>query len=73
MGRFLGQLSSDADGITIGEMKVAHFNIPAAKVVAADADGILDGTAFGAAASVVTTFLAQPPTPMTLTAVASAA
>lgn len=73
MGRFLGQLSSDADGITIGEMKVAHFNIPAAQVVAADADGILDGTAFGAAASVVTTFLAQPPTPMTLTAVASAA
>ena len=71
MGRFLGQLSSDAYGATVDEIKVGHFNIPAAKVVAPDADGILDGTAFPAAAGTVTTFLAQPPTAMTLTAVAS--
>lgn len=72
MGRFLGKLSSDAFGATVDEMRVAHYNIPAEKVVAADADGILDGTAFGAAGLTVTTFLAQPPTAMTLTAVASA-
>lgn len=72
MGRFLGQLSSDAFGAKVEELKVGHYHIPAEKVVAADADGILDGTAFGAAGLVVTTFLAQPPTAMTLTAVASA-
>lgn len=71
MGRFLGQLSSDAFGKTVNEMKVAHYNIPAAQVVAPDEDGILDGTAFPAAAATVTTFLAQPPCAMTLTAVAS--
>jgi hypothetical protein len=71
MGRFLGQLSSDAYGATVDEIRVGHFNIPADKVVAPDADGILDGTAFPAAAGTVTTFLAQPPTAMTLTAVAS--
>ena len=31
MGRFLGQLSSDAYGALVDEMKVGHFNIPAAK------------------------------------------
>lgn len=71
MGRFLGQLSSDAYGALVDEIKVGHFNIPADKVVAPDADGILDGTAFPAAAGTVTTFLAQPPCAMTLTAVAS--
>lgn len=71
MGRFLGQLSSDAFGAKVDEMRVGHYNIPAEKVVAADADGILDGTAFGAAGLTITTFLAQPPTAMTLTAVAS--
>ena len=73
MGRFLGRLSSDAFDEVVNEMKIGHYRIPAAKVVAADPDGILDGTAFGAAASTVTTFLAQPPCAMTLTAVASAA
>lgn len=72
MGRFLGLLSSDAFDAKVDEMRVGHYNIPAEKVVAADADGILDGTAFGAAGLVVTTFAAQPPTAMTLTAVASA-
>lgn len=71
MGRFLGQLSSDAFGAKVDEMKVGHYHIPAEKVVAADPDGILDGTAFGAAGLTITTFLAQPPTAMTLTAVAS--
>lgn len=71
MGRFLGQLSSDAFGAKVDEMKVGHYHIPAENVVAADPDGILDGTAFGAAGSTITTFLAQPPTAMTLTAVAS--
>ena len=72
MGRFLGQLSSDAFGVVVDEVRIGHFHIPAAKVVAPDPDGILDGTAFPAAAGSVTTFLAQPPTAMTLTAVASA-
>lgn len=71
MGRFLGQLSSDAFGYKINEMKLAHYNIPADKVVAADAAGILDGTALPAAAGDVTAFLAQPPYPMNLTMVCS--
>lgn len=71
MGKFLGKLSTDAAGVSVDELKIGHFNIPAAKVVAPDADGILDGTAFPTAAATVTTFLAQPPCAMTLTAVAS--
>ena len=71
MGRFLGKLSSDAYGVKIDEMKVAHYNIPAAKVVAPDTDGILDGTALPVAAGDVSTFLAQPPYPMNLTMVCS--
>jgi hypothetical protein len=72
MGRFLGQLSSDAFGYPIGEMKIAHYNIPAAQVVAADADGLLDGHEIGAAASVVTTFLNEMPFAMNITMVCSA-
>lgn len=71
MGRFLGSLSSDSDGYTIGEMRVAHYNIPAASVVAADTDGLLDGTAFPAAAGTVSTFLNDMPYAMNVTAVAS--
>lgn len=73
MGKFLGMLSSDAYGAKVAEMKIGHFNIPAASVVAADADGILDGKALGAAGLAITTFLAQPPVAMTLTCVCSAA
>lgn len=69
MGRFLGKLSSDAFGVTVGEMKIGHFQIPNAP--AADEDGILDGTALPDAAGSVTTFLAQPPVPMNLTMVCS--
>lgn len=71
MGRYLGSLSSDAYDAVVNEMRIGHYNIPAASVVAPDADGILDGTAFPDAAGTVTTFLAQPPCAMTLTAVAS--
>lgn len=71
MGRFLGKLSSDAYGVTVNEVKIGHFHIPAAQVVAPDTDGILDGEAFPATAGTVRTFLAQPPCAMTLTAVAS--
>ena len=34
MGKFLGMLSSDAYGAKVSEMKIGHYNIPAAKVVA---------------------------------------
>ena len=73
MGKFLGMLSSDAYGSKVAEMKIGHYNIPAAKVVAADADGILKTFALGAAGLATSTFLAQPPTAMTLTCVCSAA
>jgi hypothetical protein len=72
MGKFLGRLSSDSFDAVVSEIKVGHYNITAASVVAPDPDGILDGTAFPAAAGSVTTFEAQPPCAMTLTAVASA-
>ena len=71
MGKFLGRLSSESFDAVVSEIKVGHYNIPAASVVAPDADGILDGKAFPAAAGSVTTFEAQPPCAMTLTAVAS--
>lgn len=73
MGKFLGMLSSDAYGAKVAEMKIGHFNIPADSVVAADADGILKTFALGAAGLTTSTFLAQPPTAMTLTLVCSAA
>lgn len=72
MGKYLGMLSADAFTASVAEMKVGHYNIPAAKVVAADADGILKTEALGTAAKTVTTFLAQPPCAMTLTCVCSA-
>jgi len=71
MGRFLGNLSSDAFGYPVGEMKVAHYNIPADKVVAADPDGLLDGQALPAAAGDVSTFLNEMPYPMNVTLVCS--
>lgn len=71
-GRFLGELSSEVYGVSLGEMRVGHFQIPAAQVVAADPDGLLDGTALPAAAGTVKTFLAQMPYPMNITMVCSA-
>lgn len=71
MNRYDDWLRTDAHGIVAEQMTVAHVHIPAAQVVAADTDGILDETAFPAAAGVVKEFLAQPPWPMNITMVCS--
>lgn len=71
MNRYDDWLRTDAHGIVAEQMTVAHVHIPAAQVVAADTDGILDGTAFPAAAGVVKEFLAQPPWPLNITMVCS--
>ncbi len=71
MGRFLGKLSSDVFGCDVDEIKIAHYNIPADKVVAADPDGLLDGEPFPDKAATVSTFLNKMPYAMNVTAVAS--
>ncbi len=60
--RFIGELGTDAYGITANKMNVAHLGYTAAQAAALDADGILNDQASSTtAATVVTTFLAQPP------------
>ena len=64
-------LRTDVVGFPVNELRVAHLHIPAAKVVAADPDGILKGTALPDTAGAVKIFLAQPLWPMNLTMVCS--
>jgi zona occludens toxin (predicted ATPase) len=71
MSKFVGKLNTEAYNLQVDEMQVAYYNIPAAKVVAADTDGLLDGTALPAAAGVVSTFLNPMPYAMNVTMVCS--
>lgn len=71
MNRNDDYLRCEIPGVALDKIAIARYTIPAADVAAADADGILDGTAFPATAGYVSTFLAQPPCAMTLTLVAS--
>lgn len=71
--RYFGELCTDVYGITVDKGSIAHIELTAAQAVAADPDGLLDGTALGTGATTVTTFLNPIPYPRNLTIVASAA
>lgn len=71
MARFAGLLSTDVYGITAGESRCAHIQLSATQGVAADTDGLLDGTELGAEASTVTTFLNAMPYSRNVTMVCS--
>lgn len=71
MGKYAGKLNTEGYGVQAAEMKVAHYNIPAAQVTAADTDALIDGTALGAAGLTLTEFLSQPSHPRNLTMVCS--
>lgn len=71
MGKFTGKLNTESYNVQVGEMRLAHVNIPAAQVVAADADGLLDGVAFVGAGLVVDEFENEMPCAMNLTMVCS--
>lgn len=62
---------TDVPGVNLDVRVPVTYSLSEAEGAAADADGILDGTALGAEASTVTTFLAQPPCPRNVTIVAS--
>ena len=68
MGKYAGRLSTDAKGIAIDELRLGVVEYTAAQTVVADVDALLDGQATAAdAVTTVTTFLAQPPFPRTIT------
>jgi len=71
MGRYPGKLTSDVYGSLVDEMKVAHIQLVAAETVAADPDGLLDGTALPAAAADYTEFANDMPYARNITAVCS--
>lgn len=64
-------ITTDAEGVSVDRSFIAHVHIPDATAVAADPDGILDGTEAptGAEAEdlVVDEFLAQPAWPRNIT------
>lgn len=70
--RFFGLLSTDVYGITAEEARCAHIQLSTAQAVAADTDGLLDGTALPAVATTVTEFLNDMPYVRNVTMVCSA-
>jgi hypothetical protein len=73
VGRYIGSLKTDVYGISADQAYMARLTLSAAQAVAADPDGLLDGTALGVAATTVTTFLNPMPYARNITIVASAA
>jgi hypothetical protein len=71
VGYFDDYVRSEAPGVRHEQLTAVHVNVPAAKVVAPDKDGFLDGEALPAAAGFVGDILAQPPCAMTVTLVCS--
>jgi len=69
--RYFGELQTDVYGTNADEGKIAHIELTAAQAVAADTDGLLDGTALSEEASTVTEFLNAMPYPRNITIVAS--
>jgi hypothetical protein len=65
--RYVGELSTDVYGLTVNEMRIAHFSILAAEAVAADADGIHAAIASKTAAQTITTNISNPPCPRNIT------
>lgn len=73
MGRYIGSLRTDVYGISADQSYMARLTLSAAQAVAADPDGLLDGTVLATGASTVTTFLNPMPYARNVTIVASAA
>lgn len=71
MPRYPGKLNTDVYAIQANEMRLAHIQYSAAEMVAADADGLIDGQALGAAAVTLTEFLNDMPYARNVTIVAS--
>ena len=69
--RYTGKLATDVYGTAVDEKKIAHIALTAAQAVAADTDGLLDGTALPAAAANYTTFAHAMPYARNITAVCS--
>ena len=69
--RYVGELGTDVYGITANEGKMAHIALSALQTIAADTDGLLDGTALPAAAADYTAFVNDMPYARNITAVCS--
>lgn len=69
-------ITTDAEEVSVDRSFLAHVNIPAATAVAADPDGILDGTVAPSGVEaedlVVEEFLAQPAWPRNITVTVAA-
>lgn len=65
--RFLGELSTDVYGLTVNEMRLAHFGTTAAEGIAADADGVHAAIASKTTAQTITTGISNPPYPRNIT------
>lgn len=70
MGYFDDYVRSEAPGLRLEQLTAVHYQIPAAKVVVADPDGMLDGEPLPAAAGFVEVDH-QPTYPRSLTFVCS--
>jgi hypothetical protein len=71
MERYIGQLGTDVYGVSADESKVAHLSYTKEQACAADADGLLDGTALTAEVQTVTEFLNDMPYARNVQVVAS--
>jgi len=70
---FIGQhLMTHAEGVTADRAYIAHYVIPAAKAVAADADYVLAAKALTTEVQDITTGITNPPTPRVLSVTGSA-
>lgn len=69
--RYIGELSTNVYGINADESKVAHLHYAKEQACAADADGLLDGTALTAEVQTVTEFKNDMPYARNVTVVAS--
>ena len=65
--RFLGELSTDVYGLTVNEMRLAHFGTTAAEGAVADADGIHAAIASKTTAQTITDGISNPPYPRNIT------
>lgn len=65
--RFLGELSTDVYGLTVNEMRLAHFGTTAAEGAVADADGIHAAIASMTTAQTITDGISNPPYPRNIT------
>lgn len=65
--RFLGELSTDVYGLTVNEMRLAHFGTTAAEGAVADTDGVHAAIASKVTAQTITDGISNPPYPRNIT------